>query len=127
MPALILLIESDPVQAAAIMRAAADQGLAWQLTHVPTLAQARRLPGLGKADAVLVSYQLRDGVAFDLWPEVAEQAVLLTIDHGEEWAAARALQCGYADYLVKDAGQAYLHTLARGSRRRGTRYRPRAS
>ena len=112
MPALILLIESDPVQAAAIMRAAADQGLAWQLTHVPTLAQARRLPGLGKADAVLVSYQLRDGVAFDLWPEVAEQAVLLTIDHGEEWAAARALQCGYADYLVKDAGQAYLHTLA---------------
>ncbi|MDB5895702.1 MAG: sensor-containing diguanylate cyclase/phosphodiesterase, partial [Rhodoferax sp.] len=50
--------------------------------------------------------------AFDLWPEVAEQAVVLMVDAGDEWAAARALQCGYADYLVKDAGLAYLHTLA---------------
>ncbi|MDB5848144.1 MAG: sensor-containing diguanylate cyclase/phosphodiesterase, partial [Rhodoferax sp.] len=112
MPALILLIESDAVHAAAVAQAVAKQGLAWELVHVATLAQARRLPTLGKADAVFISYRLRDGVAFDLWPEVAEQAVILAIDAGDEWAAARALQCGYADYVVKDAGLAYLHTLA---------------
>ncbi|MDB5895688.1 MAG: diguanylate cyclase, partial [Rhodoferax sp.] len=112
MPAQILLIESDPVHAAAVADAAARQGLAWQLQHVPSLTQARRLPSLSSADAVLISYRLRDGAAFDLWPEVAEQAVVLMVDAGDEWAAARALQCGYADYLVKDAGLAYLHTLA---------------
>ncbi len=112
MPALILLIESDAMHAAAITQAVADQGMAWQLSHVASLTQARRLPSLDGFDTVLISYRLRDGVAFDLWPEVAEQAVILTIDHGEEWAAARALQCGYADYLVKDASLAYRHTLA---------------
>jgi diguanylate cyclase (GGDEF)-like protein/PAS domain S-box-containing protein len=125
MPALILLIESDARHAAAVVRAAAQQSPPWELVHASTLAEARRLPELSRADAVFISYRMRDGVAFDLWPEVAEQAVLLAIDAGDEWAAARALQCGYADYVIKDAGMVYLHTLA--PRVEATRHKVRAA
>ncbi len=108
----ILLIESEAHQAQAMTRSVADQGLAWHVEHVAGVAQARAALADGVFDVVLVRHELADGSAFDLHDAFKDRPAILCIHPGQEALAARALQAGFADYLVIDPAGGYLQVLA---------------
>jgi diguanylate cyclase (GGDEF)-like protein/PAS domain S-box-containing protein len=109
MPLNLLLIDSDAEHAQALLQVLAQEGLAWNVEKAYSLTQARGALARQRFDVVLVRHELPDGSAFDL--PTSSAPMILCIAPGQEWAAAHAMQQGYADYVVIDPHGAYLRVL----------------
>ena len=71
MQSVLLLVESDLHCATALVQAFAAKAPAWQLEVAGTVARARELLAGDAVDACIVSYELADGIAFDIWDAMA--------------------------------------------------------
>ncbi len=107
----VLLIDSDTAHAAALAGALQPPAAGGCVVRATSIADARKRLHDGRFDAVVLCHRLHDGDCFDLLGELQGTPVLLAVEPGAEWAAARAMRLGCADYLVTDARGAALRGL----------------
>lgn len=107
----VLLIESDSHQAQVLVEAVAHAGLAWRIEQAHNLTQGHGALDRSKFDLVLVRHEFPDGNAFDLRQRFPHQAMILCLAPAQEPVAARALQQGFADFVVIDSAGRYLGVL----------------
>lgn len=100
---MVVILKVGGLAAAAdCIRVAISQGeRPWKLVQVATLNQARLALGRQRIDLLLVHHQLPDGDA--LAADLSAPGVLrvLSVEPGSEEVCARALDEGYADYVVE--------------------------
>ena len=108
-PAHILLI--DDVNEMALTKVVLEGALPYRMTIARSVAEARAMLAAHSFDLVLVDYGLLDGTAYDLLDACAGQPMIVIASAGEEEVAARAVQLGACDYLIKDPGRTYLKLL----------------
>ena len=98
--------------AADCIRQAMSRGVPdWHLEHVATLAEARKRLQSQHVHLVLLHHSLPDGTAFDLQTELCPGPVILSIELGLEAVAARALEAGFADYVIEDASPGFAEVM----------------
>ncbi len=110
-PLSVLYIENDLVDEMALLKAVAGEQPPYRVTLARSVAEARAVLAAQRFDIVLADYELGDGNAFDLMAEFAGQVVIFITGSGDEEIAARALQLGVRDYLIKDPNRGYLKLL----------------
>ena len=100
---MVVILKVGGLAAAAdCIRAAISQNARpWKLVQVATLNQARLALGRQRIDLLLVHHQLPDGDALSADLPATGALRMLSIDAGFEALAARALDEGYADYVVE--------------------------
>ena len=111
MPISILLIESDPHHAQAVVDALADPWSGWRVDVADSLAQARDYLGRRRPDIVLAAQRTVDGSAFDLLRLLDGVPAMIIVRRGAETHAAQAMRHGFDDYAVQDPALDYLLTL----------------
>ncbi|MBU0746881.1 MAG: EAL domain-containing protein [Gammaproteobacteria bacterium] len=111
MPISVLLIESDPHYAQAMVDALVDPWSEWRVDVAGSLAQARELLASSQPDIVLVAQRNADGSAFDLLEVLDGLPTIILVRAGAETHAAQAMRHGFDDYTVQDHAQDYLLTL----------------
>ena len=109
----LLLLEDNPTDAL-LVEAALEEipGVASELCHVATLAQARHELSAGAFDVALVDLSVPDGQGLGNFEEVQSLApqmpVIVLTGLADEEVALEAIQRGAADYLRKDTTDALL-------------------
>lgn len=111
MPISVLLIESDPHYAQAMVDTLVDPWSGWQVKVAISLAQAREQLARSQPDIVLVAQRTVDGLAFDLLDSLDGLPTIIMVRAGAETHAAQAMRYGFDDYAVQDHAQDYLLTL----------------
>ncbi len=111
MPISILVIDSDDTHAQRMAQALAAADPARRVVVANSAAQARTALAAWVYDLTLVSHLLSDGNAFQLWGDISDRPALVIVQPGDGWPAAEAMRHGFIDYVVRDSGFAYLHTL----------------
>ncbi|MFA6543470.1 MAG: PAS domain S-box protein [Limisphaerales bacterium] len=107
----ILLITDDLVDEKAILALPEKGSLPCEFEVIRTVAAARsRIPS-GTHDLIIAGLKLADGTAFDFLDLIGDKAVIIIAGSGDEEAAARALEMGACDCLVKDPERNYLKLL----------------
>ncbi len=111
MPVSVLLIESDPRHAQAVVDALVDPWSGWRVDVAESLAQAREQLAQGRPDIVLVAQRTVDGSAFDLLEALHGLPTIIVVRAGAETHAAQAMRYGFDDFAVQDPALDYLLTL----------------
>ncbi len=117
----ILHIEDNPLDADLVRRALADAAADYQVTVLPTLADAQARLAAGPAfDLVLVDIGLPDGSGLELVRAIRAQglplAVVALTGQGDEDLAVAALKAGANDYLAKRSAYGdRLHSTLRAA------------
>lgn len=107
----LLLIENDQVDEMALSRAVIENAWPYRMTITRSIGEARQVLATQHFDIILTDYNLSDGTAFDLLDAFAGQLVIFLTGSGNEEIAARAINAGIHDYLIKDAQRGYLKLL----------------
>lgn len=110
-PISLLLIENDQVDEMALSRAVTENALPYRMTITRSIGEARQVLAKQNFDIILTDYNLSDGTAFDLLDAFAGQLVIFLTGSGNEEIAARAINAGIHDYLIKDTQRGYLTLL----------------
>ncbi|MCX5724695.1 MAG: diguanylate cyclase [Nitrospirae bacterium] len=110
-PSSLLLIENDQVDEMALSRAVTENALPYRMTITRSIGEARQVLAKQNFDIILTDYNLSDGTAFDLLDAFAGQLVIFLTGSGNEEIAARAINAGIHDYLIKDTQRGYLTLL----------------
>lgn len=108
---VILKVGGQSAAANCIRTAMHGDGAVWRLVHVATLAQAKLALAREAVDLLLVHHPLPDGAAFDVPPLVPHTPVILSIDRGNELAAAQMLELGFADYVFEDTSAGFASLM----------------
>ncbi len=111
MPISVLLIESDPHYAQAMVDALVDPWSEWRVDVAVSLAQAREQLARSRPDIVLVAQRTVDGSAFDLLEVLEGLPTIILVRAGAETHAAHAMRHGFDDFAVQDLALDYLLTL----------------
>ena len=114
MPISILLIESDPLHAQAVVDALADPWSGWKVDVAASQQAAVAFLGRNAAsppDIVLAAQRTVDGSAFDLLRELDGVPALIIVRQGAETHAAQAMRYGFDDFAVQDPALDYLLAL----------------
>ncbi|MFZ5433292.1 MAG: response regulator [Calditrichota bacterium] len=114
----ILLVEDNPLDVRLLREALKGlNGQQPKLTHVPTLAESLESLKAIRFDVVLLDLSLPDSDGFDtlvqLRMSTEETPIVVLTGHDDEEFAARSLQLGAQDYLVKGRtdGQLILRSI----------------
>lgn len=107
----ILVVEDDPIDQLAMRRAAANGRVPYDVTIVPSVADARDALRSGAFAAVVTDYALADGSALDVLEVAGGTPVVIVTGSGDEQRAVLGLKAGAGDYLVKDSERRYLDAL----------------
>ncbi|RAY14525.1 serine/threonine protein phosphatase [Actinomadura craniellae] len=103
-PLGLLLIEDDPGDAFLVQELLAESGLNVDITHAPTLGEARRKLSR-RVQCILVDLSLPDADGFELLQEVLSMgthaAVVVLTGLDDSHLGVRAVAAGAEDYLVK--------------------------
>lgn len=110
-PISLLLIENDQVDEMALSRAVTENAWPYRMTITRSIGEARQVLAGQHFDIILTDYNLSDGTAFDLLDAFAGQLVIFLTGSGNEEIAARAINAGIHDYLIKDTQRGYLKLL----------------
>lgn len=110
-PVSVLLIEDDPVDEMAAIRAVTASKLPYRIAVARSVAEARQLLAAHSFDIILSDHHLPDGIAFDLLEALVDRVMIITTGAGDEMIAAQALRLGIHDYLIKDPQGDYLKLL----------------
>jgi PAS domain S-box-containing protein len=108
---VILKVGGKSAAADCIRVALTQDGQDWRLVHVATLSQAVLALSRERPALVLVHHALPDGLAADLLAAAGSLPVIVSIARGEEALAARALDMGFADYVIEDAGPGFAEVM----------------
>ncbi|WP_342721107.1 EAL domain-containing protein [Acidovorax sp. FHTAMBA] len=114
MPISILLIESDPLHAQAVVDALADPWSGWRVEVAASLREAGEYldrNGGSPPDIVLAAQRTVDGSAFDLLRMLDGVPAMIIVRSGAETHAAQAMRYGFDDFAVQDTALDYLLTL----------------
>lgn len=107
----VLLIEDDAVDRMAFRRHVAAEKLAYDVTEVSSLREARKRLQEGRYDVLVLDNGLPDGSGFELFAEAGETPVVFVTGANDLALAVRAVRAGAADYVVKDTARSYLRML----------------
>jgi signal transduction histidine kinase len=110
-PARILLVDDDRADCLAISRFLGKRPQSYTLQIASSLEEARQRFRAEPFDVVILDYMLGDGTGLEMLAEIGEVPAVLLTGYADEENAARALQQGAYDYLVKDADSKYLLML----------------
>lgn len=100
----ILLVESNPADAAAIQDIFAQSGIPAALIHASTLSEARRLRLDVQPDLIITEFLLPDGRGPELLPQhLADRSIPIIVitAQGNEQVAVDTIKAGALDYIVK--------------------------
>lgn len=111
-PYKIVFVEDDKVDQMAFERFARREHFPYEYIIAGSVEQTRQLLRTTPVDAAVVDYVLGDGVAFDLFDDLAGIPIILVTGIGNEEIAVKAMKAGAYDYLIKDQEGNYLKTLA---------------
>ena len=111
-PLKILVVDDDDVDRMAIERFVREQGLPYEITTSPSVAQGRGHLQRTRFDVAILDYLLSDGTGLDLLSELKSTPCIILTGSGNEFVAAQALRQGAYDYLIKDSDRDYLGLLA---------------
>ena len=111
MPVSVLLIESDPGHAQALVETLADPWSGWHVQVSVSLAQAQQYLAQHRPDIVLAAQRTVGGAGFDLLQQLDAIPAMILVRVGAETHAAQAMRHGFEDFVVQDAALDYLHTL----------------
>ena len=112
MPISVLLIEGDHHRAQAVVGALLDPWIEWRVVVAPSLVEAREQLTRHRPDVALAAQRTVDGSDSDLLRLLDGVPAIMIVDTGSESQAARAMRCGFDDFVVHDPALAYLRTLA---------------
>ena len=108
----ILFIEDDFVDQIAFTALVQNEKLPYQVQIAGSVAEARQLLKTCVFDLVITDYQLLDGTSFELIADFKNNLVIFATGAGDEETAARAMQMGVRDYVIKDPERNYLKLLS---------------
>ena len=111
MPTTILLIESDPRHARAVVEALADPWSGWHVEVAASLDRARDYLDHTRPDIVLAAQRTLNGAAVDLLQWLNGVPAMIIVRAGAETHAAQAMRYGFDDFAVQDAALEYLLAL----------------
>ncbi|PJI95443.1 PAS domain S-box-containing protein/diguanylate cyclase (GGDEF)-like protein [Acidovorax sp. 69] len=111
MPISVLLIESDPHHAQAVVGALADPWSGWRVDVSVSLADASAYLAVHRPDIVLAAQSTMGGSAFDLLPLLDGVPAIIVVRMGAETHAAQAMRHGFDDFTVQDPSLDYLLTV----------------
>ncbi len=104
-----LLMDDSLFDRQVIRRLVKESRFEVKLIEATNLSETRVLLSASNPDIVLLDYRVPDGDGIDLAQEICEQpntahpSVIVVTGEGDEGSAVRAIRCGAADYLCKDA------------------------
>lgn len=108
----VLLIEDEKIDQMAFDRFVKHKGLAYDVTMVDSIPEAKSILQQQKFDIVLTDYFLGMDTGIDLLREIHDNTPCIIITGlGDEEIAVRALKLGAVDYISKDPQGNYLKTL----------------
>lgn len=107
----VLLVEDNDAHAVLIQRIFDENGSAWSVSRVSTLAEARRFIDENRdslPDIVIADYRLPDGTGLDLTrgagsPEEVGFPLIILTGVGSEKLAVQTMKSGAMDYVVKSS------------------------
>lgn len=108
----LLFIEDDLVDQMAFERFAERENFPYDYIVTGSIQETLALLPGERFDATVVDYLLGDGIAFDLFEELADIPMIIVTGIGNEEIAVNAMKAGAYDYLIKDPEGNYLKTLA---------------
>lgn len=104
----VLLVEDNEDAAIALAMCLEEYG--YVVEHVGTCADALRVAGAGRFDAVLTDLGLPDGSGIEVGRALSGQLPVLALSgYGREQDLLRSAQAGFAAHLVKPADPAEVH------------------
>ncbi|MFN3376191.1 MAG: EAL domain-containing protein [Burkholderiaceae bacterium] len=107
----VLLVESDPDHAQAVVQALSDAWLGWRVVPSATVSEALEVIAHHRVDVVLMAQRLTDGTAYDVLAPLRGVPALIAVPQGAEADAALAMRHGFADFVVRHAHGEHLLTL----------------
>ncbi len=107
----IIYIEDDLVDQMIFVRYAKTDDFPYHYLVAGSVKTARQLLQTEQVDAAVIDYFLGDGIALDLFADLANTPIIVVTGIGDEGIAVSAMKSGAYDYLVKDVEGNYLKTL----------------
>lgn len=107
----LLLVHEDALERRAIVRFIQTEELPYDVVAVGTLAEAGSLLARRTFDLALLDQSLGDGVAVDLFPNLAGTPAVILMRPGDEAAAAQVVRAGAYGFVVRDPTRRYLTLL----------------
>ena len=108
----ILFIEDDLIDQMGFKRLIKKEALAYDYKIADSVQSAQSLLKESDFDVVVIDYNLGDGTAFDVFPNIkSDTSIIFCTGAGDEKIAVKALQKGASEYMIKDHARAYLNTL----------------
>jgi PAS domain S-box-containing protein len=113
LPIKLLRVEDDPIDCLAFIQWVKQAKLPYDCTVARSLTEALNILSKEKFEIAILDYNLGDGKASDLFAILSAQncPFVICTDRGDEVTAARLMNQGAADYLIKDPEHHYLHLL----------------
>ena len=108
----ILFVEDDMIDQMAFERFAKRENFPYDYIIAGSIRETLELLPSEKFDATVVDYLLGDGIAFDLFEQLADIPTIVVTGIGNEEIAVNAMKAGAYDYLIKDSEGNYLKTIA---------------
>jgi PAS domain S-box-containing protein len=109
----LLLVEDDQIDRLAFTRAVKHYSLPYEYTLASSLFEALEILRDHTFQIAILDYNLGDGQSSELFPILKEQncPFVISTGSGDEETAARLMNQGAADYLIKDPERNYLKIL----------------
>ncbi|MDY6855998.1 MAG: response regulator [Thermodesulfobacteriota bacterium] len=108
----LLLVEDNKTDEIMFKRFIKEEGLPYDCMVSDTVSRAKLALKENTFDIVMADYDLGYGTAFDLFEDIPKNIPVVVITGiGNEDIAAKAMENGAADYLIKDPYGYYLKAL----------------
>ena len=109
----LLLVEDDQIDRLAFTRTVKQYGLPYDYSLASSLTEALAILSDRRFQIAILDYNLGDGQSSELFSILKEQncPFVISTGSGDEETAARLMNQGAADYLIKDPERNYLKIL----------------
>jgi PAS domain S-box-containing protein len=110
----VLLVEDDQIDRLAFTRGVKQAGLPYEYTIASSLSEAFSILNDRIFEVAILDYNLGDGLSSELFPILREKncPFIISTGSGDEETAARLMNEGASDYLIKDPDRNYLKVLS---------------
>jgi PAS domain S-box-containing protein len=109
----VLLVEDDQIDCIAFVRSVKHEKLPYDYTVAYSLAEAKHALESQSFDIAILDYSLKDGTSLELFDVLKARncPFIIATGTGDEETAARLMNEGAYDYLIKDPDLKYLKIL----------------
>ncbi len=112
-PIRVLLVEDDQIDCIAFVRSVKQEKLPYDYTVAYSLAEAKNALESQLFDIAILDHSLKDGTSLELFNVLKAKncPFIIATGTGDEETAARLMNEGAYDYLIKDPDLKYLKVL----------------